>query len=178
MTTKEMIEVLQAYEAGEDIEMKENKGESWREVKWPFWIWENFKLRIKPKEKQLKFKVGDVLVRLVDEGLPLASRDICRISSMAAKEYGIQNLYKSGGTIFAPLERIDLFYVKADDVLWFWEYQNVSSEWEITNARYTKSDLSEEVLGPNERETATPLYALGFRLPREKDEEWTKLIKN
>lgn len=34
-----------------------------------------------------------------------------------------------------------------------------------------KSDLNNEVLGPNERETAMPLYALGFRLPREKDEE-------
>lgn len=171
MTTKEMIEVLQAYEAGKDIEMKENEEESWREVKCPFWVWENFKLRIKPKEKQPKFKVGDVLVRLADEGLPLASRDICRISSVEAKEYGIQNLCKGGGSIFGPLERIDLFYVKTDDVLWFWEYQNVSGEWEMTNARYTKSDLSNEVLGPNERETATPLYALGFRLPQNLKEE-------
>lgn len=32
MTTKEMIEVLQAYEAGEDIEIKENEEESWRKV--------------------------------------------------------------------------------------------------------------------------------------------------
>ena len=169
MTTKEMIEILQAYEAGEDIEIKENEKEGWREVKYPFWVWENFKLRIKPQET--KFKVGDVLVRLADEGLPLTFRDICRISSITTKEYGIKNLCKGGGAIFGPLERIDLFYVKADDVLWYWEYQNVSSEWEMTNARYTKSDLSKEVLGPNERETATPLYALGFRLPQNLKEE-------
>lgn len=169
MTTKEMIEILQAYEAGEDIEIKENEKEGWREVKYPFWVWENFKLRIKPQET--KFKVGDVLVRLADEGLPLTFRDICRISSITTKEYGIKNLCKGGGAIFGPLERIDLFYVKADDVLWYWEYQNVSSEWEMTNARYTKSDLSKEVLGPNEKETATPLYALGFRLPQNLKEE-------
>lgn len=171
MTTKEMIEILRAYEAGEDIEIRESEKVNWRELKFPFWLWDGFQLRIKPKEKQLKFKIGDVLVRLADEGLPLASRDICRISSVEAKEYGIQNLCKGGGSIFGPLERIDLFYVKADDVLWYWEYQNVSGEWEMTNARYTKSDLSKEVFGPNERETATPIYALGFRLPQNLKEE-------
>ena len=69
-------------------------------------------------------------------------------------------------------------FINTNDVLWYWEYQDVDGEWKMTDARYTKSDLSNEVLGPNERETATPIYALGFRLPREKDEEWTKLIKN
>ena len=173
MTTREMIEVMQAYDRGEEIEIKEkgNEKEGWSEAKFPLWVWDKFEYRIKPKGT--KFKVGDVLVRLADEGLPLASRDICRISSVEAKEYGIQNLCKGGGSIFGPLERIDLFYVKTDDVLWFWEYQNVSGEWEMTNARYTKSDLSNEVLGPDERETAIPIYTLGFRLPREKDEEWT-----
>lgn len=171
MTTKEKIEVMQAYTRGEEIERRSANCEEdeWAFAGLPVWNWEKFKYRIKPKEP--KFKVGDVLVRLVDEGLPLASRDICRISSVEAKEYGIQNLCKGGGSIFGPLERIDLFYVKTDDVLWFWEYQNVSGEWEMTNARYTKSDLSKEVLGPNERETAIPIYALGFRLPREMDEK-------
>lgn len=57
---------------------------------------------------------------------------------------------------------------KPSEKLWYWEYQDVDGEWEMTNARYTKSDLSNEVLGPNERETAIPLYALGFRLKDEK----------
>jgi hypothetical protein len=165
MTTKEMIEVMQAYERGEEIEfcLACCEDDRWEPMASPLWNWVKFKYRVKPKKT--KFKVGDVLVRLADEGLPLASRDICRISSMTTKEYGIQNLCKGGGEIFGPLERIDLFCVKADDVLWYWEYQDVSGEWEMTDARYTKSDLGKEVLGPNERETAAPLYALGFRLP-------------
>ena len=174
MTIREMIEVMQAYERGEEIEMgytDDDEGE-WVSVEVPIWNWGVLDYRIKPKEKRgPKFKIGDVLVRLADEGLPLAFRDICRISSMTTKEYRIQNLCKGGGEIFSPLERIDLFCVKADDVLWYWEYQDVSGEWKMTDARYTKSDLSKEALGPNERETVIPLYALGFRLPREKDKE-------
>ena len=170
MTTREKIEIMQAYTRGEEIEMRLADCEDrWAPAISPYWNWARISYRIKPKET--KFKVGDLLVRLADEGLPLAFRDICRISSMTTKEYGIQNLCKGGGEIFGPLERIDLFCVKADDVLWYWEYQDVSGEWEMTNARYTKSDLSKEVLGPNERETAIPIYALGFRLPREMDEK-------
>lgn len=170
MTTREKIEVMQAHDRGEEIEKCLVDCEDiWVPATSPSWNWAQTSYRIKPKET--KFKVGDVLVRLADEGLPLAFRDICRISSMTTKEYGIQNLCKGGGEIFGPLERIDLFCVKADDVLWYWEYQDVSGEWKMTDARYTKSDLNKEVLGPNERETAIPLYALGFRLPREKDEE-------
>lgn len=167
MTTKEMIEVLQAYEAGEDIEMKENEEESWREVKYPFWVWENFKLRIKPKEKQLKFKVGDMLVHLEKEGQPLYRGDIYRVVSIGEKYTAEEEGYQYKGAY----EHFEKIFIKADDVLWYWEYQDVDGEWKMTDARYTKSDLSEEVLGPNERETATPLYALGFRLPREKDKE-------
>ena len=170
MTTKEMIEVMQAYDRGEEIEKcLVDCEDRWVPATSPSWNWGQTNYRIKPKGT--KFKVGDVLVRLADEGLPLTFRDICRISSITTKEYGIKNLCKGGGAIFGPLERIDLFYVKADDVLWYWEYQNVSGEWEMTNARYTKSDLSKEVLGPNERETAIPLYALGFRLPENLKEE-------
>ena len=166
MTTKEMIEVMQAYEAGEDIEMKENEEESWREVKYPFWVWENFKFRIKPKET--KFKVGDVLVHLEKEGQSLYGGDIFRVI-LADGEYVAKD--EMGFRCTGGYEHFERIFIKADDVLWYWEYQDVDGEWEMTNARYTKSDLSKEVLGPNERETAIPLYALGFRLPREKDKE-------
>lgn len=165
MTTKEMIEVLQAYEAGEGIEMKENEEESWREVKCPFWVWGNFKLRIKPKEKQLKFKVGDMLVHLEKEGQSLYRGDIFRVILIDG-EYVAKD--EMGFRCTGEYEHFERIFIKTDDVLWYWEYQNVSGEWETTNARYTKSDLSNEVLGPNERETAVPLYALGFRLKDEK----------
>lgn len=165
MSTQEMIKVLQAYEAGEDIEMKENEEEGWREVKYPFWVWENFKLRIKPKKKQPKFKVSDVLVHLGKEGQSLYRGDIFRVI-LADGEYVAKD--EMGFRCTGKYEHFERIFIKADDVLWYWEYQDVSGEWKITNARYTKSDLSKEALGPNERETAMPLYALGFRLKDEK----------
>ena len=166
MTTEEMIEVMQAYERGEEIEARlANYEDRWGDANAPLWNWECFEYRIKPKET--KFRVGDVLVRLEREGEPLERGDIYRIVKI------------TGSFILATLddikikfdaEDLDIDFVKADDVLWYWEYQDVSGEWKITNARYTKSDLSKEVvLSSNERETAIPLYALGFRLPEKKE---------
>ena len=153
MTTKEMIEVMQAYEKGEEIEMRlaDCEDDRWAPTASPLWNWDNFEYRIKPKEP--KFKDGDEVVR---KGFAGCSRpaDIWHVGSIAMDGMNLGD------------------FIKADDALWYWEYQNVSGEWEMTNARYTKSDLSEEVLGPNERETAIPLYALGFRLPQDlKDEK-------
>ena len=169
MTTKEKIEVMQAYERGEEIEARlANYEDRWGDANAPLWNWECFEYRIKPKEKRgPKFKIGDVLVHLEKEGQPLYRGDIYRVVSIDEKYTAEEEGYQYKGAY----EHFEKIFIKADDVLWYWEYQDVSGEWEITNARYTKSDLSKEVLGPNERETAVPLYALGFRLPREKDKE-------
>ena len=154
MTTKEMIEVMQAYERGEEIEMRLADCEDrWVPAISPLWDWEKLEYRIKLKEP--KFKDGDEVVR---KGFAGCSRpaDIWHVGSIAMDGMNLGD------------------FIKADDVLWYWEYQDVSGEWGMTNARYTKSDLGKEVLGPNERETAVPLYALGFRL---KDEKCMKIQK-
>ena len=151
MTTQEMIEVMQAYERGEEIEKcLVDCEDRWVPATSPSWNWAQTSYRVKPKEP--KFKDGDEVVR---KGFAGYSRpaDIWHVGSIAMEGVNLSD------------------FIKADDVLWYWEYQDVSGEWKMTGARYTKSDLSKEVLGPNERETAIPLYALGFRLPREKDEE-------
>ena len=104
------------------------------------------------------------ILGLGKEGQSLYRGDIFRVILIDG-EYVAKD--EMGFRCTGEYEHFERIFIKADDVLWYWEYQNVSSEWEMTNARYTKSDLSKEVLGPNERETAIPLYALGFRLPRE-----------
>ena len=148
MTTKEKIEVMQAYTRGEEIERRSANCE---EDEWaaglPVWNWEKFEYRIKPKEP--KFKIGDKIVCK-------SSRDIAN-----------PEVWCVGSSMIEGIDPDD--FINTNDVLWFWEYQNVYGEWEMTNARYTKSDLNKEVLGPNERETATPIYALGFRLPEKKE---------
>jgi len=152
MTTQEMIEVMQAYERGEEIEFRlaDCEDDRWAPTASPLWNWDNFEYRVKLEEP--KFKDGDEVVRKSFAGYSRPA-DIWHVGSLGMDGMNLSD------------------FIKADDVLWYWEYQDVSGEWEMTNVRYTKSDLSKEILGPNERETAVPLYALGFRLPREKDEE-------
>lgn len=163
MTIREMIKILQAHERGEEIEFKSEYFKDWGAVKpGHIWNWECFEYRIKPKEKRgPKFKVGDVLVHLEKEGQPLYWGDIYRVVSIDEKYTAEEAGYQYKGAY----EYFEKIFIKADDVLWYWEYQDVDGEWKKTNARYTKSDLSKEVLGPNEREKAAPLHALGFRLP-------------
>lgn len=152
MTTQEMIEVMQAYDRGKEIEFRLADCEDrWVPATSPSWNWAQTSYRVKPKEP--KFKDGDEVVRKSFAGYSRPA-DIWHVGSLGMDGMNLGD------------------FIKADDVLWYWEYQNVSGEWEMTNARYAKSDLSKEVLGPNERETAIPLYALGFRLPQDlKDEE-------
>ena len=56
-TTKEKIEIMQAYERDEQIQIYDSIYNEWEDVKiTPLWDWVNFDYRIKPK-----FKDGDIL---------------------------------------------------------------------------------------------------------------------
>lgn len=57
-TTKEMIEVMQAYERGEQIEFMDCSRE-WKDTTNPIWDWARYDYRIKPKTKYVPFKTAD-----------------------------------------------------------------------------------------------------------------------
>ena len=57
-TTKEMIEVMQAYERGEKIECF-NDEEQWRDVNKPIWDWLHNDYRVKPKPKYVQFDTAE-----------------------------------------------------------------------------------------------------------------------
>ena len=57
-TTKEMIEVMQAYERGEKIECF-NDGEQWRDVNSPIWDWLHNDYRVKPKRMFLPLEKAE-----------------------------------------------------------------------------------------------------------------------
>lgn len=65
MTTKEKIEVMQAFEDGETIQMAEIGSDNWIvhstvvPGQEPIWNWEKFKYRVKLKSR---FKEGDLVV--------------------------------------------------------------------------------------------------------------------
>jgi len=66
-------------------------------------------------------------------------------------------------------EHFERIFIKADDVLWYWEYQDEAGDWHMLDRRCSKDGLN--MLEFRELATATPIYALGFKLPREKDEK-------
>ena len=65
-TTKEMIEVMQAYERGEQIQVKTtNKKCDWEDVKEPYWQWNFCDYRVKPKPNKMyvPFDTADEFLR-------------------------------------------------------------------------------------------------------------------
>ena len=56
-TTKEMIEVMQAYERGEQIECFND--EQWKDVNNPIWDWLHNDYRVKPKKKYIPFDTAE-----------------------------------------------------------------------------------------------------------------------
>jgi hypothetical protein len=51
MTPTEMIEVIKAYEEGNEIEMSDKNKNDWELVKVPLWNFAQLDYRVKPKEK-------------------------------------------------------------------------------------------------------------------------------
>lgn len=149
MTTNEMIEVMQAYERGEEIEMRLADCEDrWAPTISPLWNWAQTSYRVKPKEP--KFEHGDEVVRKSFAGYSRPA-DIWHVGSIAMDGMNLGD------------------FIKADDVLWYWEYQDEAGDWHMLDRRCSKEGLN--MLEFHEQASAKPLYALGFRLPREKDEE-------
>jgi hypothetical protein len=58
MTTKEMIEVMQAYADGKGIERrcKHDLSEKWEDAKDPGWNWNLFDYRIKPEKAEPRYR--------------------------------------------------------------------------------------------------------------------------
>ena len=57
-TTKEMIEVMQAYDRGEQIQLLDRLG-NWVDIDMPEWSWELRDYRVKPKKKYIPFNTPE-----------------------------------------------------------------------------------------------------------------------
>ena len=53
-TTKEMIEVMQAYDRGEQIQILDING-IWEDKAYPYWNWTQCDYRVKPKKSYVPF---------------------------------------------------------------------------------------------------------------------------
>ena len=67
MTLREKIEVMQAFERGEEIEVSYVKQAKWTDISNPDWSWGAYNYRIKPKPKQVVV-IEKWLCKSVDNG--------------------------------------------------------------------------------------------------------------
>ena len=57
-TTKEIIEVMQAYDRGEQVQLLDIDG-NWEDIKSPNWNWCKRDYRVKPKKKYIPFDTAE-----------------------------------------------------------------------------------------------------------------------
>ena len=60
-TTKEMIEVMQAYERGEQIQVLDINV-IWEDKEYPYWNWTQCDYRVKPKKKYVPFDMAEEFI--------------------------------------------------------------------------------------------------------------------
>lgn len=74
-TTKEMIDVMQAYERGEKIEFFNYDYGQWKDVDNPIWDWLHNDYRVKPKSKYVPFETAEeFLVAQRDNGYLVSNK--------------------------------------------------------------------------------------------------------
>ena len=165
MNTNEMIEAIQPYVRGEEIEILNINTGEWVNIDEP-WEWMGNIYRVKPKKQKVEFKVGDVMVNRSLDGFNMdcrSMRHIFEIIEINDGTYRIRNLTE-GFTDRQPTKRIKEEYINADDVLWYWEFK-MSDGWHISQTRMTRAQARAFV---GESVDIAPLYALGFRIKDEK----------
>ena len=62
MTAKEMVEIMLAYERGEQIEISDKTGK-WYESREPLWNWEEYNYRVKPKTRYVPFETAEEFLK-------------------------------------------------------------------------------------------------------------------
>ena len=103
-TTKEMIEVMQAYLKGEKIEYRYGNTD-WLECRVPIWDWNNFDYRVKPKQKTMtKTKTQFLPFETVDEFLA-AQREHGAIIKMIDDDRLLSAFVRHDGSVLFVLPK-------------------------------------------------------------------------
>ena len=162
MTTRDKIEVMDAYEKDGILERCLKGSMDWERVAEPVWNREKYVYRIIPKKR--KFEEGDKVIEKDAQMLPLEGENDNYIWTV--KGYTQEGEVEFKGGVIMPENQVCEEYVKIDDALWYWEYRDENGKWKMTFERSTVDGLNLNVTDAYcELSTATPIYALGFRLP-------------
>ncbi|QCD52844.1 hypothetical protein [Campylobacter sp. RM16192] len=179
MTTREMIEVMEAFERGEEIQYARKGSEDWFVLHTGMWHWDDYDYRIKPKRKK-RHPEGVSFVYRREAGI--SNPKILVITSVETpvikankKPYeqdeaiyiltGIKTTDKNAVVIMDE-DNLEKELIRVDDCLWYWEYQTIDGDWRKLDYRYA-TEQAQAVMTLSQQKTLAPLYALGFRLPKE-----------
>lgn len=175
MTTREMIEVMEAFERGEVIEAEIRGTGMYEECVTPDWNWDYMIYRIKPKENNIKakFKQYDKIIhKELCNGAPLNKDNdflIIEYVNLSENKYEVYNKGIDAFEFF-DIKEIDEDYINTDDCLWYWEYYNENLKaFTQTTLRYNKKDCIDYLQKVTSDLTTTPIYQLGARLPKERE---------
>ncbi len=170
-SVKQQIKIMQAFIDGKDVQFRE-KGDTrddWSDHTDDGWNFDFFEYRIKPdfKPKTCRFKTGDMVFKRSFEGKSIAKKGGTLIT-----EEMIYN-YEKGKSFYQPGNDLNEDYFLEDELLWYWEYIDISGVWCHTIMRETKQDFIDFLRGrahPGSMiKRIVPLYMLGFRIPNNKN---------
>ena len=159
-TLKEKVAVLEAIDKGLSIQYSETDGETddWEDLKTTELDFTLYTYRIKPSNHfSARFKVGDRVVNISDEG---------KFNPNIFKVKGFDNM---GSYLWeetdnrSPIDVTDANYLNINDVYW-WHVIHYKKEDRYTLAP-TMMKLGEVKGWANE--TYSPMFEMGFRIPRE-----------
>ena len=162
-TLKEKIEILKAMDKGLTIQYSETDGETddWEDLLTGELDFGMYEYRVKPNSKpksnsDARFKIGDKLVRIADEGI--LNPPIVTVRGFSTTgEYQWEEVYNR-----TPIEAIDANYLNINDVYW-WHVIRYHKENRYTLAP-TMMKLGEVKGWANE--VYEPMFEMGFRIPR------------
>lgn len=167
-TIKEKIAVLKAMEKNIPIQYSETDGETddWEDLKTTELDFDLYTYRVKPNSESksnpdARFKAGDKLVRIADEGI--LNPPIVTVRGFSTTgEYQWEEVYNR-----TPIEAIDANYLDINDVYW-WHVIHYKKEDRYTLAP-TMMKLGEIKGWANE--VYEPMFSMGFRIPRGEENE-------
>lgn len=167
MTTRDKIEVMDAYEKDGILERCLKGSMDWERVVEPVWNWEKYVYRIIPKKR--KFEEGD---KVIEKDAQMLMLDENNGYIWTVKGYTEDGGIEFKGGAIMPENQVCEEYVKIDDALWYWEYKDSQGDYIMlcVDGAPIRTNRSEAI---KIRDAANfenvdnlhPIYALGFRLP-------------
>lgn len=170
MTHDEMIKLIEAHEKGERLEYKPKNKKDWHSLpkQDKNFDFAGFDYRIKPKEEP-KFKVGDTIIKKEFADLIMFNpSDLLEVKHISTDEVHLDQFYDKYSTELY-IHEVNENYINVDDCLWYWEgFNPYAGKWETSTTRYTKRGFMDYLKTYSLLyEDLQPLYALGFRLPKD-----------